>query len=133
MQAYATAEMVPAAEFRVLDGQQASRERPNDAARSANPLLDQLLAELAGLVAAKVATLLTTPESEAAGDWMDTRRAAEYLGIHRDSLRRLAADGTIPAEQAAAGCKLFFRRSDLDTWRCPGSGSMVGIRSRHHG
>jgi excisionase family DNA binding protein len=62
---------------------------------------------------------------------MGTRRAAEYLGIHRDSRRRLAAEGTIPAEQAGAGCKLFFRQSDLDAWRR--AGSVVCIRSRRHG
>jgi hypothetical protein len=38
----------------------------------------------------------------------------------------------IAAEQAGAGCKLFFRRADLDAWRHPGSASVVGIRSRRH-
>lgn len=133
MQAYATAEMAPAAELRVLDRSPAIPNDPSESARVGNALLDQLVADIADLVAEKVAARLVAPRSEAADEWMDTRGAAEYLGIHRDSLRRLAAEGTIPSEQAGAGCKLFFRRSELDAWRCPGSISVVGIRSRRYG
>lgn len=133
MQAYATAEMASPAELRVLDRRPTIPDGPSEFGPSANAVLDQLLGELAGRVAENVVAQLVTQRSEAANEWMDTRRAAEYLGIHRDGLRRLAAEGTIPAEQAAAGCKLFFRRSDLDARRCPGSGTVVGIRSRHHG
>jgi excisionase family DNA binding protein len=48
---------------------------------------------------------------------MDTRRAAEYVGVHTDTLRKLAAAGKVPYEQAGPRCKLYFRRSDLDRWR----------------
>jgi excisionase family DNA binding protein len=133
MQAYATAEMAPAANLRFLDRRREIPDRTNDVAAAGSVVLDQLLGQLADLVAAKVAARLAAPQSEKANEWMDTRRAAEYLGLHRDSLRRLAAQGTIPAEQSAAGCKLFFRRSDLDAWRCSGSSSVIGIRSRRHG
>ena len=133
MQAYATAEMASPAELRVLDRRPTIPDGPGEFPPSANAVLDQFVAELAARVAENVVAHLVTQRSEAANDWMDARRAAEYLGIHRDGLRRLAAEGTIPAEQAAPGCKLFFRRSDLDAWRCPASGSVVGIRSRHHG
>jgi excisionase family DNA binding protein len=40
-----------------------------------------------------------------------------HLGVHRDTIRRLAAERAIPSEQDGPGCKLFFRRSDLDAWR----------------
>ena len=53
-------------------------------------------------------------------EWLDSRGAAEYLGVHRDTLRKLAAERTIPAHQDGRGCKLFFRRSDLDEWRRAG-------------
>jgi excisionase family DNA binding protein len=76
---------------------------------------------------------LEAPQANGGDESLDTRRAAEYLGIHRDSRRRLAAEGAIPAEQAGAGCKLFFRRSDLDVWRRGGLATVVGIRSRHDG
>ena len=50
---------------------------------------------------------------------MDTRSAAEYLGIHRDSLRRLAAQGVIAATGARISelCGLNWmnvRIDDLD-------------------
>ena len=50
-------------------------------------------------------------------DWLDSRQAAEYLGVHRDTLRRLAAARAIPAVQDGRGCKLFFQRAALDDWR----------------
>ncbi len=76
---------------------------------------------------------LVAPSDESADEWLDTRRAAEYLGVGRDSIRRLAAEGSIPTEQAGVGCKLFFRRSDLDAWRCSGSGPIERLRDRRHG
>ena len=57
-------------------------------------------------------------------EWLDSREAAEYLGLHRDTLRKLAAERAIPAEQEGPGCKLFFRRSALDEWRISGGRSV---------
>ncbi len=134
MQAYATAEMAPAAaaEFRVLDRRPSGPDRPSEIAAPGRAVLDELLGQLAELVAEKIADRLMEPRTAASDEWLDTRRAAEYLGIHRDSLRRLAAEGAIPAEQASAGCKLYFRTSHLDAWRCPGSGSLVALRGGRH-
>ena len=129
MQAYASAEIAPAAEFRVIDRHPTISGSTSQAA-TGNVVFDELLAHLAEIVAAKVIDRLARQETTA-DDWLDTRGASEYLGIHRDSLRRMAAEGVIPAEQAGAGCKLFFRRSDLDAWRRCGSARVVGIRSRH--
>ena len=39
------------------------------------------------------------------------------LGVHRDSLRKLAAERVIPSEQDGPGCKLYFGRSVVDAWR----------------
>lgn len=83
--------------------------------------LSQVLCELADLVADRVAARLAQPQQPSGDRWFDTRGAAEYLGIGRDSLRRLAADRSIPAEQAGENCKLYFRRADLDEWRRGGS------------
>lgn len=88
---------------------------------------------MAEVVAERVATRLAPPRQQRAHEWLDSRRAAEYLGIGRDSLRRLAAEGSIPNEQAGAGCKLFFRRLDLDNWRCSASGPIESLRSRCNG
>jgi excisionase family DNA binding protein len=123
--------MAPAAELRLLDRHPTISGSTTEAAIG-NAVIDDLLAHLADLVAAKVTDRLVRQET-AADEWLDTRGASEYLGIHRDSLRRLAAERAIPAEQAGVGCKLFFRRSDLDAWRGRGPEPLVGIRSSHDG
>ncbi len=127
MQAYATQETGLSAQLRLVDG---ATRLPQTAA--SGPIFDQLVGQLAELVAECVAARLA-PQRQRADEWLDSRRAAEYLGIGRDSLRRLAAEGSIPTEQAGAGCKLFFRRSDLDAWRCNASGPIEPLRGRHHG
>ncbi len=43
-------------------------------------------------------------------EWLDSRHAAEYLGVHRDTLRKLAASGPSHPQQDGPGCKLYFRR-----------------------
>ena len=132
MQAYASAETPTSAELRLLDDRSTvsgSADKPP----SSGMVLDELLVHLAELVAAKVIDGLARQDTPAADEWLDTRGASEYLGIHRDSVRRMAAERVIPAEQAGAGCKLFFRRSDLDAWRRRGSATVVAIRSGHDG
>jgi excisionase family DNA binding protein len=82
-------------------------------------LIEQLLDRLADRVAAMLAERLGASEIQEV-EWFDSRRAAEYLGVHRDTLRKLAAERAIPSEQESAGCKLYFRRADLDAWRRSG-------------
>ncbi len=79
-------------------------------------LVERLLAQLADCVAAAIIDRLQ-PTTGSADDWLDSRHAAQYLGLHRDTLRRLAAERALPSEQDGPGCKLYFRRSDLDDWR----------------
>lgn len=83
------------------------------------PMLDALLADLAERVAAAVVRQLKSTREDAP-EWLDSRSAAAYLGVHRDTLRKLAAGRTIPTHQDGPGCKLFFRRGDLDEWRRTG-------------
>jgi excisionase family DNA binding protein len=87
-------------------------------------LLDEFISQLAERVATRVAEQANT-SAAGGGDWFDSRHAADYLGIHRDTLRKLAAERAIPSEQDGPGCKLYFRRSDLDAWR------QSGGRPRH--
>jgi excisionase family DNA binding protein len=112
-------------------------ERPSTVSAAAfgdgSPLVDQLLGQLADLVAERVAARLIAPRRASTHEWLDTRRAAEYLGIGRDSLRRLAAERAIPNEQAGVGCKLYFRRSDLDDWRRSGSAPVIAMQEQCHG
>ena len=125
MQAYASAEMAPVMPLRPLES--------SSLAGAASGVLDDLLVQLADLVADRVAARLAGPRTAQKDEWLDTRRAAEYLGIHRDSLRRLAAERAIPTEQAGAGCKLYFKRSDLDAWRCAGPVSLATVDGRRNG
>jgi excisionase family DNA binding protein len=131
MQAYATPATGPATHLRLIDGPPSGVPAPPAAART--DVIDQLLGQLAELVADRVAQRLARPQQHRTDEWLDSRRAAEYLGIGRDSLRRLAAQGSIPTEQAGVGCKLFFRRSDLDVWRCNATGPIESLRSQAHG
>lgn len=125
MQAYASAETAPVVPLRALES--------SSPAGAAGGVLEDLLAQLADLVADRVAMRLVGPRLSPQDEWLDTRRAADYLGIHRDSLRRLAAERAIPTEQAGAGCKLYFKRSDLDAWRCDGPVSLTAVKGGHNG
>jgi excisionase family DNA binding protein len=98
--------------------------RSLDAPVHVSSLIDEFIAQLAERVAARLAEE-TTGSSETTAEWLDSRHAAEYLGVHRDTLRKLAAERSIPSEQDGPGCKLYFRRSDLDAWR------QGGGRPRH--
>jgi excisionase family DNA binding protein len=80
-----------------------------------NHLVDLVVERVAAAVAERVGGS-SADESE----WFDSRHAADYLGVHRDTLRKLAAARAIPAEQDGPGCKLYFRRCDLNAWRHSG-------------
>lgn len=89
-------------------------------ATGGSSILDAVIEDLAERVAAAVISQLAATEEQELPEWLDSRRAADYLGVHRDTLRKLAAERAIPAHQDGRGCKLFFRRSDLDEWRRSG-------------
>jgi excisionase family DNA binding protein len=82
-------------------------------------VLDRLVELVADRVAAAI-TQRRTDEQSSGEEWFDSCHAAEYLGVHRDTLRKLAAERAIPSEQDGPGCKLYFRRADLDAWRRSG-------------
>lgn len=91
-------------------------------------VLEALVDKLVARVAAAVVEHLGRASGDDSAEWLDSRRAAEYLGVHRDTLRKLAAERAIPVHQDGRGCKLFFRRSDLDEWR-DGGGRGVHLAS----
>ena len=108
-----------------ISGQTASRPRgAADAVLAESSILDHLLDHIADRLAAVIAERLVVLDDRP-DEWFDSRHAAEYLGVHRDTLRKLAAERAIPSEQDGPGCKLYFRRSDLDAWR------HAGGRPRH--
>jgi excisionase family DNA binding protein len=112
MQAYASSERLPLADqLRSLDRTVATSGDSNAA------LIDQILGRLAELVVDRLMERTDTQSSEQAGAWLDARGAADYLGVHRDTLRKLAAQRAIPTHQDGPGCKLYFRRDELGEWR----------------
>jgi excisionase family DNA binding protein len=49
--------------------------------------------------------------------WLDSEATAEYLSLPLSTLHKLTAERAIPFTQDGRGCKLYFKRSALDTWR----------------
>jgi excisionase family DNA binding protein len=82
---------------------------------------DDQLAELAEMVIAGLTDRLQTGEKASSDGWLDSKAAAEYLGVPVSTLHKLTAARSIPFEQATRGGKCYFRRPDLDAWRAGGS------------
>ena len=87
---------------------------------SQRAVVDELITAIVERIADAVAARIAQASGDALPEWLDSRSAAEYLGLHPDTVRKLAAERAIPAEQDGPGCKLFFLRRDLDTWRRAG-------------
>ncbi len=119
MQAYATAERSsPEAKLRSLDSSsQIPGQAPTKASVIDLAVIDLLLGRLADLVAERLIDRASAGATQASAEWLDARTAAEYLGVHRDTLRKLAAERAVPVHQDGPGCKLYFRRDELDDWR----------------
>jgi hypothetical protein len=49
--------------------------------------------------------------------WLSAKDAAAHLGISVHALHKLTAAREVPFEQDGPGCKLWFRRAELDRWR----------------
>jgi excisionase family DNA binding protein len=88
--------------------------------------LEDLADRLAPLIAAR--TIRAALDSD--DRWLTATDAATYLGISTNALHKLTADRLIPFEQEGAGCKLYFKRSQLDAWRGAG-GSRSGVVGSH--
>jgi excisionase family DNA binding protein len=80
-----------------------------------------LLAELGpddlAELAERLRPYLPAPSEPATDGWLDSRRAADYLGISRDALHRLTAERAVPFHQDRPGGRLYFLRSELDESR----------------
>lgn len=77
-------------------------------------LVKVFVAELARLVALEAldgcATVGAQPE------FMSVETAARYLDVSPERLRKLQARRKIPFYQEDVGCRVLFRRADLDQW-----------------
>jgi excisionase family DNA binding protein len=70
---------------------------------------------LADALTERIAARLPQPPDTEDG-WMDTRAAADYIGLTPNALHKIAARDGIPCSRPAGTRKLRFRRSELDEW-----------------
>jgi excisionase family DNA binding protein len=80
-----------------------------------------LPAELVEAVAERVAEILIEQERSRRAstewpEWMSVETAARYLDMTPHAARKLYERGTVPFHQDAPGCRVRFRRSDLDAY-----------------
>jgi excisionase family DNA binding protein len=55
-------------------------------------------------------------EAERWPEWMAIETAARYLDVSPQRLRKLVSRREIPFHQEDKGCRILFRRGDLDDW-----------------
>lgn len=67
-------------------------------------------------IAEKVAEIIAAREP-APERWLGTKDAADYLGCHPVTLRKLAAERRIDFQQEGPGCKMYFSTRVLDAHR----------------
>ena len=131
MQSYATAQrLTPGGQLQSPRpiGPASSPQAPATAAPT-DALIDQLLRRLADLVVDRLMARTGTETDQPPDEWMDARAAAVYLGVHRDTLRKLVAERAVPVHQDGPGCKLYFRRDELDDWRRSGRAQRSQLRA----
>jgi excisionase family DNA binding protein len=49
-------------------------------------------------------------------EWMSVETVARYLDVPEERVRKLKDRGAIPYYQDGPGCRVFFRRRELDEW-----------------
>ena len=75
----------------------------------------QLREEIADELLTKIRPLLEgRADSEG---WLDTKRAAAYLGISVTALHKLTSARSLAFSQTMAGAPCYFRKSELDAYR----------------
>jgi excisionase family DNA binding protein len=77
---------------------------------------DPALDALADRLAPKLAERFVARE-QAPDEWLASKQAAAYLGISVNALHKHTSARLIPFEQDGTGCRMWFKRSELDAWR----------------
>ena len=81
-------------------------------------ILDALRTDPAAITELRELLALDSPQPTRPEDgWLTAKQAAEYLALTLTALHKHTAARSIPFEQEGRGCKLWFRRSELDAWR----------------
>jgi hypothetical protein len=87
---------------------------------------DSTLVALARRLESHLSQAAVAPERDG---WLDFDGAVAHLRMKPGALYKLTASKAIPFEQDGPGCRLWFRRSELDEWRRAGGSRRV--RSQH--
>jgi excisionase family DNA binding protein len=77
------------------------------------PIPDEVVEAIA-LRAAQIVVERLQVESQAWPEWMGIETAAKYLDVSVERVRKLQARRQLPFHQEGPGCRVFFRRSELD-------------------
>jgi excisionase family DNA binding protein len=119
MQAYASSERLTLSGLPPFSEPASTTPSRSESTSSAvdDALIQHLLGKFADLVVDRLIERTARAANQHTDDWMDAREAATYLGVHRDTLRKLASERTVPVHQDGPGCKLYFNRGELDQWR----------------
>lgn len=79
--------------------------------------LSDALAEIKAQIKAELlAELRGSPEAEPWPEWLSIETASRYLDVPVGRLRKLVARNQIPFHQEAKGCRVTFRKRDIDAW-----------------
>lgn len=90
---------------------------------------DDLIETIAAAVAERLLPALNSrPIQEPWPEWMAVETAARYLDVSPQRLRKLVAVRQIPFHQEGRGCRVLFRRGDLDEWM---AGFHIPVRNGH--
>jgi len=95
-----------------------SYEQALAAARS--ELVREITREVRAEVAAAIRAELGTGALTSGRRWLNTKEAADYLGIDEDTLGAAARRGEVRCEQDKPGSKRWFEPDALDEWRRAG-------------
>jgi excisionase family DNA binding protein len=76
----------------------------------------ELLAERVAKILGETEVGLADADRGGWPEWMSVETAARYLDVPAERVRKLKSRGKIPHYQEAPGCRIFFRRSDLEEW-----------------
>jgi len=77
---------------------------------------DELVDAIATAVAERLLPALRSADVEEWPEWMAIETAARYLDVSPQRLRKQVAHRRIPFHQEDKGCRVLFRRRDLDDW-----------------
>ena len=94
----------------------------SESARPRPSIAITLPADIVDVIVAEVTKLVILEGTSARGasvdlpEFMSVDTAARYLDVSPERIRKLQARKKLPYYQESVGCRVLFRRTDLDEW-----------------